>query len=166
MLAVLGTPFGGLTGDYSADDAVIETEFVAAMRAMGECIKAFIHAYRESSKQMQQSQSQRKLPPPPSHPAPSFNGSSGTLPMATSSPYDSYTDSGIESSGSQRSRPDVQYSNAELSGWLTKQGGGVKSWKRRWCVLKDGFISYFKEADNTQPLGAIPLEGCNSVTMH
>ena len=30
------------------------------------------------------------------------------------------------------------------AGWLTKQGKRVKNWKRRWFVLKDQKLSYFK----------------------
>eukprot|EP01091_Cochliopodium_minus_P009002 TRINITY_DN2134_c2_g1_i2.p1 TRINITY_DN2134_c2_g1~~TRINITY_DN2134_c2_g1_i2.p1 ORF type:complete len:1422 (+),score=367.59 TRINITY_DN2134_c2_g1_i2:21-4286(+) len=58
----------------------------------------------------------------------------------------------------------VNYKDAELQGFLTKNGGSFKSWKRRWCILKDGFITYFKQQNDEQPLGAIPLEGCLSVT--
>jgi hypothetical protein len=32
----------------------------------------------------------------------------------------------------------------EKSGYLTKQGHRVKNWKRRWWVLKNGSLSYFK----------------------
>lgn len=147
-------------------DAVLETEFVAAMKAMGESIKAFIHAYREATKEAQ---------PQPVRDAPKSDSrriQSSVLSQSTSSMLTGLESMGFAVSAAddgslrERVRADVQYDNAELSGWLTKQGGGVKSWKRRWCVLKDGFISYFKEAEDTTPLGAIPLEGCNSVTMH
>ena len=40
----------------------------------------------------------------------------------------------------------IKYDSAEVSGFLNKQGNGVKIWRRRWCVLKDGFISYFRTA--------------------
>ncbi len=163
-------------------DAVIETEFVAAMKGMGECIKAFIHAYRESSKRVVSvPMSRPALPPTPVSP---HSGSTGNLHASVSSGGASGGSfgenaammTGLEAMGFMASdnlessqgrvRSDVQYNNAELSGWLTKQGGGVKSWKRRWCVVKDGFISYFKDSSDSQPLGAIPLEGCSSVTMH
>lgn len=31
------------------------------------------------------------------------------------------------------------------NGWMTKQGGFIKSWRRRWFILKDGLLSYYKE---------------------
>jgi hypothetical protein len=30
-------------------------------------------------------------------------------------------------------------------GFLTKEGGSFKSWKKRWFVLKDGALSYYKQ---------------------
>ncbi|CAH3122183.1 unnamed protein product [Porites lobata] len=46
-------------------------------------------------------------------------------------------------------------------GYLTKLGGRVKNWKRRWFVLRDGKLYYYKtEHDvNRKPLGQIPLDG-------
>eukprot|EP01088_Endostelium_zonatum_P011330 TRINITY_DN25464_c0_g1_i1.p1 TRINITY_DN25464_c0_g1~~TRINITY_DN25464_c0_g1_i1.p1 ORF type:complete len:473 (-),score=75.91 TRINITY_DN25464_c0_g1_i1:108-1526(-) len=35
-------------------------------------------------------------------------------------------------------------SNQVLEGWLTKRGGQIKTWKKRWCVLKDGSLHYYK----------------------
>jgi len=32
----------------------------------------------------------------------------------------------------------------EKAGWLTKKGHNVKNWKRRWFVLKDTSLIYFK----------------------
>ncbi|CAF0837786.1 unnamed protein product [Adineta ricciae] len=43
-------------------------------------------------------------------------------------------------------------------GWLWKQGGRVKNWKRRWFVITDGCLFYFEsnlEVDS--PRGVIPL---------
>jgi hypothetical protein len=34
--------------------------------------------------------------------------------------------------------------NPDKDGYLMKQGGNIKTWKKRWCVLKDGSIFYFK----------------------
>ena len=30
-------------------------------------------------------------------------------------------------------------------GWLIKQGGKYKTWKKRWFVLKNNHIAYYKE---------------------
>lgn len=32
----------------------------------------------------------------------------------------------------------------EKAGWLTKRGHKVKNWKRRWFLLKDPTLCYFK----------------------
>jgi len=33
---------------------------------------------------------------------------------------------------------------ADREGWMTKQGGSYKSWKKRWFVLKGTQLFYFK----------------------
>lgn len=50
------------------------------------------------------------------------------------------------------------YHNAEKKGWLLKRGGRIKTWKRRWFVLNDNCLYYFKHPKDKQPLGIIPLE--------
>ena len=35
--------------------------------------------------------------------------------------------------------------NPEREGWLTKEGGKYKSKHRRWFILKDGMLYYFKQ---------------------
>lgn len=37
------------------------------------------------------------------------------------------------------------FDNALKEGYLTKRGNSVQSWKRRWCVLQNNFIVYFKK---------------------
>ena len=37
----------------------------------------------------------------------------------------------------------------EKSGYLTKLGGKIKSWKRRYFVLKNGTLSYWKSQVST-----------------
>ncbi|KDO34522.1 hypothetical protein SPRG_00585 [Saprolegnia parasitica CBS 223.65] len=44
-------------------------------------------------------------------------------------------------------------------GFLVKQGGFVQNWKRRWFVLKDGRLTYYKSEEKLQPLGYVALEG-------
>ncbi|XP_035206715.1 uncharacterized protein CG43867-like isoform X2 [Stegodyphus dumicola] len=48
----------------------------------------------------------------------------------------------------------------EKSGYLTKLGGKFKTWRRRWFVLKNGALSYYKsQADvNRKPQGQIVLD--------
>eukprot|EP01094_Clydonella_sp_ATCC50884_P012976 TRINITY_DN2326_c0_g1_i4.p1 TRINITY_DN2326_c0_g1~~TRINITY_DN2326_c0_g1_i4.p1 ORF type:complete len:177 (-),score=54.07 TRINITY_DN2326_c0_g1_i4:299-829(-) len=46
------------------------------------------------------------------------------------------------------------------SGWLTKQGAFVRSWKRRWFVQRGATISYFRNQGDSEPAGVIDLESC------
>jgi hypothetical protein len=50
------------------------------------------------------------------------------------------------------------FQNAELKGYLMKQGGKVKSWKKRWFVLDGNCLFYFASSSDKDPLGIIPLE--------
>jgi len=50
--------------------------------------------------------------------------------------------------------------NPNRCGYLTKQGGSVKSWKRRYFVLKDNFLFYYKKPKDDNPTGVVQLEGC------
>lgn len=42
-------------------------------------------------------------------------------------------------------------------GWLTKQGGRLKNWRRRWFAIRDAQLLYFKDPTDTKPLGVITL---------
>lgn len=51
------------------------------------------------------------------------------------------------------------FTNAEKKGYLTKQGGRVKTWKKRWFVLANNNLYYFKSREQEKnPCGWIPLE--------
>jgi len=50
------------------------------------------------------------------------------------------------------------FANAEKKGWLTKQGGRIKTWKKRWFILSDFVLFYCKSPADTEPCGIIPLE--------
>jgi len=51
------------------------------------------------------------------------------------------------------------FTNADKKGFLTKQGGRVKTWKKRWFVLTNNNLYYFRSPDDEKnPLGWIPLE--------
>ena len=55
---------------------------------------------------------------------------------------------------------------AERSGWLTKQGEYIKTWRRRWFVLKQGRLFWFKDPAVTrasEPRGVIPVSSCLTV---
>ncbi|KAK4403377.1 Pleckstrin homology domain-containing protein 1 [Sesamum angolense] len=54
----------------------------------------------------------------------------------------------------------------ERAGWLTKQGEYIKTWRRRWFVLKQGKLFWFKESTVTRasiPRGVIPVANCLTV---
>lgn len=48
--------------------------------------------------------------------------------------------------------------NPDREGWLMKQGGRYKSWKRRWFILNDNCLYYFEYTTDKEPRGIIPLE--------
>ncbi|KAG1672501.1 hypothetical protein FOA52_002810 [Chlamydomonas sp. UWO 241] len=54
----------------------------------------------------------------------------------------------------------------ERCGWLTKQGDYIKTWRRRWFVLKGGKIFWFLNDCVTQesvPRGVIDVNKCLSI---
>lgn len=48
--------------------------------------------------------------------------------------------------------------NPQKSGFLTKQGGSIKTWKKRWFVLKGDTLWYFKSQKEQEQTGSIKLE--------
>jgi hypothetical protein len=46
-----------------------------------------------------------------------------------------------------------------FSGWLTKQGGRRKNWRRRYMVLTHDVLWYFKDPKDGEATGMIPLSG-------
>ena len=42
----------------------------------------------------------------------------------------------------------------DKEGWLVKQGGSWKNWKRRWFVLSDGCLYYFQHTAENVPKGS------------
>ncbi|KYO38088.1 hypothetical protein Y1Q_0019540 [Alligator mississippiensis] len=65
----------------------------------------------------------------------------------------------------ENSLPSQGWHHAIKCGWLRKQGGFVKTWRTRWFVLKRDQLYYFKDEDETKPLGTIFLPG-NRVIEH
>lgn len=45
------------------------------------------------------------------------------------------------------------------AGWLTKRGGSVKTWKRRYCVLKGSILFYYKAKTDAVAKGNVNLSG-------
>ncbi|XP_061083918.1 pleckstrin homology domain-containing family H member 2 [Conger conger] len=64
------------------------------------------------------------------------------------------------SSTSDRTEP------LEKSGYLLKMGGRVKTWKRRWFVLKAGELLYYKSPSDVirRPQGQIEINATSSIT--
>ena len=42
-----------------------------------------------------------------------------------------------------------------FSGWMFKEGGSVKSWKKRFVVIWDSYIEYMEAEDSKKPKGVI-----------
>ncbi|GMH27151.1 hypothetical protein Nepgr_028994 [Nepenthes gracilis] len=58
------------------------------------------------------------------------------------------------------------WSGSERAGWLTKQGEYIKTWRRRWFVLKQGKLFWFKDSTITRasrPRGVIPVSTCLTI---
>jgi myosin heavy subunit len=52
-----------------------------------------------------------------------------------------------------------------MAGWMSKKRNnammGFKKWNRRWCVLTEETLTYYKtDAKGAKPCGFLPLEGC------
>ena len=43
-------------------------------------------------------------------------------------------------------------------GWLLKQGGKVKTWKKRWVICSGSVLYYFETPKDNAPKGLVPLE--------
>ncbi|KAJ6795193.1 putative pleckstrin homology domain-containing protein 1 [Iris pallida] len=58
------------------------------------------------------------------------------------------------------------WSDPERTGWLNKQGEYIKTWRRRWFVLKQGKLFWFKDSAVTRasvPRGVVPVATCLTV---
>lgn len=54
----------------------------------------------------------------------------------------------------------------DYSGWLTKKGEHLSTWRRRWFVLKDGHLFWFLNQNvgsSSKPRGTISLKNCARV---
>ncbi|KAK2192876.1 hypothetical protein NP493_21g07026 [Ridgeia piscesae] len=75
--------------------------------------------------------------------------------VACRKPIETYSDSDTSSDGP--SEP-VRHNKPLMSGYCTKQGGKRKNWKRRYFVLDDGGLSYYKSHTEAAPIKSIGLE--------
>ncbi|XP_062588517.1 uncharacterized protein LOC134250183 [Saccostrea cucullata] len=55
--------------------------------------------------------------------------------------------------------PALDIKKPECSGYLSKCGGAVKSWRKRYCVLKDACIYYYKNINSSSAQGMAHLHG-------
>ncbi|KAL7669433.1 hypothetical protein ACOME3_010087 [Neoechinorhynchus agilis] len=51
------------------------------------------------------------------------------------------------------------FASPEKSGMLYKQGGNIRTWKRRFFVLQNCCLYYFENETDRQPKGIVPLNG-------
>ncbi|XP_031558790.1 dentin sialophosphoprotein-like [Actinia tenebrosa] len=55
--------------------------------------------------------------------------------------------------------PALSIKDPECHGYLSKKGHHIKNWKRRYCVLKNGYLYYYSDMSNTTALGVAKLLG-------
>eukprot|EP00730_Choanoeca_flexa_P014557 TRINITY_DN6407_c0_g1_i1.p1 TRINITY_DN6407_c0_g1~~TRINITY_DN6407_c0_g1_i1.p1 ORF type:complete len:520 (+),score=106.01 TRINITY_DN6407_c0_g1_i1:160-1560(+) len=64
--------------------------------------------------------------------------------------------------GTEVNIPCAMVEEPDLAGWLTKQGGSgftPKNWRKRWFVLKQGVVLYYKQPFDDKALGSFALPG-------
>ncbi|XP_028409734.1 pleckstrin homology domain-containing family H member 2-like [Dendronephthya gigantea] len=66
----------------------------------------------------------------------------------------------------QYTTQNLKSESLQKTGYLSKLGGRIKNWKRRWFVLSENKLSYYKTENdvNKKALGQIPLEGFCGIT--
>lgn len=52
----------------------------------------------------------------------------------------------------------ITFYNPDKRGYLVKEGGKHKSWKKRYFVLTDNCLYYFVKESDSEPKGIVPLE--------
>ncbi|KYR00900.1 RhoGEF domain-containing protein [Tieghemostelium lacteum] len=111
--------------------------------------------------------SQRQLPTPGSSNG-SPQSSSGSSSLAgsgnneiewTKQTFDDGSDSEDEgfSIGSKQASITIQLGEIVRQGYLTKKGAMRRNWTKRWFVLKQGYLFYFKTSKDKKPKGIIQL---------
>eukprot|EP00045_Choanoeca_perplexa_P013737 m.156615 g.156615 ORF g.156615 m.156615 type:complete len:1085 (+) comp16443_c0_seq2:159-3413(+) len=64
--------------------------------------------------------------------------------------------------GTEVNIPCAMVEEPDLAGWLMKQGGSgftPKNWRKRWFVLKQGVVLYYKQPFDDKALGSFALPG-------
>jgi len=51
-------------------------------------------------------------------------------------------------------------------GFMLKEGGGIKSWKRRWFVLRHNILYYYKDPQDIKSQGVVPLQDTIAETVN
>lgn len=54
---------------------------------------------------------------------------------------------------------------SEKTGVLTKEGGSIKTWKKRYFVLKNGEFAYYKDKKDKEPTGTISLSTATAIQL-
>jgi len=49
------------------------------------------------------------------------------------------------------------------SGYLTKLGQNFKTWRRRWFVLTEETLTYYKTQDDSVPIQTIEMRSCSGI---
>ncbi|UYV74629.1 PLEKHH2 [Cordylochernes scorpioides] len=96
----------------------------------------------------------------------SSDSSDNEDPRGTTSSSHTTSDSSTGSPGKkstpkrvQQSQCTVQQESLEKCGYLTKLGSGkFKTWRRRWFVLQEGVLSYYKAPGERRPQGQLTLD--------
>ncbi|XP_042623281.1 pleckstrin homology domain-containing family A member 1-like isoform X3 [Cyprinus carpio] len=93
------------------------------------------------------------------------------VPITTTTQEKGEDQNGADRSGQRKPPGQLPYylsrSNQDQSvikaGYCVKQGGVMKNWKRRYFMLDDNTLSYFKSDMEREPLRVIPLKEVNRV---
>ncbi|KAH7488308.1 hypothetical protein PRIC1_007573 [Phytophthora ramorum] len=67
--------------------------------------------------------------------------------------HQSYYDKKVQPQASWR----PEETTPTMQGWLYKQGGFVKNWKKRWFVAREGKMMYYHGISDATPLGVVNL---------
>jgi len=55
----------------------------------------------------------------------------------------------------------TMWANPKKEGELRKQGAVRRNWKRRWFVVQDSYLFYFRSKGDSMPIRGIPLDNCS-----